>query len=123
MMSNTDKTTGEKHVMWLLKETKFPMVDIVDWWIRHETLFRARTGRTKLADLFLEIAVYRQTLLEFVKLLEETPQEVRAIKILDNTITFDGVKIHPFLVNAAGAASMPQCSILMIIDKGEFRGL
>lgn len=127
----TGKDSGEDRIMWLLRDSKVPVFDIVVWWIHHEKTARKLRNHRSLELVFLEQERFHVLLQELRWLYldkgQELVQELGLTEGLRGELTMFDVVVHPCLISPAMQEVKPECSWLITHPKataiGEVTGI
>lgn len=109
--------------MWLLKESRFPVVDIVVCQLEIELKWRTKNKRDYPDTMFVVLDCWRSLLREVEQIQLEYFKFDFTIAPDRSCIRFRNVNIVPFFVSQEGIDTLPHCSTIMFYSKGAFRGL
>lgn len=118
--------TGEDQVLYLLKESRFPLLDIIDWHITFEHKLRTHIqGEVPLKSIFITVEVWQalKKEVEHAKLVFNT--EAVAFEWTKQGISFQGIELVPFFSNHEKQDKLPHCSCLIMgnTSMAKLRGL
>jgi len=115
---------GERLVMFLLKSSPCPVLDIVDFHIQLERKRAREKGTDAPTEMYLQWPVFQRMVDEVAYATQAHGVPAHVLRMDSRGFAmFHGVRISPFFSTPEAEAKLPHCSLLMIVHQGKFRGL
>lgn len=124
-MTDKDKLSkAEEDLLFLFKDSPCPLLDIVDNHIAQERILAKRRSKPMVTKMHVVLPVFKELRREYLiaKSLLLVPDSVLLLD-REGYLVFHGITLVPFFSTDRAEGMLPHCSLLMIYQDGEFRGL